>query len=355
MIDSVADYRFLSGTSILITGGTGSLGRAIIRLLLDHADPRRIVVFSRDEFKQHTMAADLGMDSARLRFFLGDVRDSQRLRRALEGVDYVIHAAALKQVPAAEYNPFEFVKTNVLGAQNVIEAAIDTGVKHVVALSTDKAANPVNLYGATKLCSDKIFVAANSYSAGKRTRFAVVRYGNVVGSRGSVVPFFLSRRKAGVLPITHPQMTRFWITLEQGATLVLNALRDMHGGELYVPKIPSMMITDLARLIGPDCRQEIVGIRPGEKLHEMMIGPEDGRNAVDCGAHYVVQPVLSFWGRNGAAYSDLPRCPEGFSFTSDKNERWVTMNQMKRMLLSLDLPDMDDLRQKWAPALSEEC
>ena len=223
------------------------------------------------------------------------MRDKDRLQRAFEGVDFVIHAAALKQVPAAEYNPFEFVKTNVMGAENVIDAAIDAGIKRVVALSTDKAANPINLYGATKLCSDKLFVAGNSYSGPRETRFAVVRYGNVVGSRGSVIPFFLERRKSGVLPITHPGMTRFWITLDQAACFVLNALHSMHGGEIFVPKIPSMRIVDLASLIGPACRHEIVGIRPGEKLHEMMVEPESGHNTLDCGTHYIIQPVLNFW------------------------------------------------------------
>jgi len=346
MLNALTNTDFLNGKSILITGGTGSLGNMLVELISKHARPRRIIVFSRDEYKQHVMSGKFAHVDA-MRFFLGDVRDQQRLRRAFQGVDYIIHAAALKQVPAAEYNPFEFVHTNVLGAQNIIEAAIDVGVQKIVALSTDKAANPINLYGATKLCSDKLFIAGNSYSGGHNTRFAVVRYGNVVGSRGSVVPFFIERRRTGVLPITHTEMTRFWITLEQGATLVLNGLRDMHGGELYVPKIPSMRITDLARLIGPDCRHENVGIRPGEKLHEIMIGREDARNTVDCGTHFIIQPMLKFWENNGGPYAKLPRCAEGFAYTSDANDRWVSDDEMKQMIISLKLSGMDDLLEQW--------
>lgn len=346
MLNQLTDTKFLDGKSVLITGGTGSLGNKLVELLSTRAKPRRIIVFSRDEYKQHVMAGKFAHVDA-MRFFLGDVRDGERLRRAFEGVDFVIHAAALKQVPAAEYNPFEFVRTNVMGAQNVIEAAIDAGVQKIVALSTDKAANPINLYGATKLCSDKLFIAGNSYSGGHGPRFAVVRYGNVVGSRGSVVPFFMEKRKTGVLPITHLEMTRFWITLEQGATLVLNGLRDMHGGELYVPKIPSSKITDLARLIGPDCKIENVGIRPGEKLHEIMIGREDARNTVDCGTHFIIQPMLKFWESNGGPYAKLPRCPEGFAYTSDANDRWVSDEEMKKMIMDLNLAGMDDLLQQW--------
>src|ERR1022692_876915 len=248
MLNQLTNTEHLNGKSVLITGGTGSLGNMLVELIHKHAKPRRIIVFSRDEYKQHVMSAKFAHVEA-MRYFLGDVRDEKRLRRAFEGVDYVIHAAALKQVPAAEYNPFEFVHTNVLGAKNIIKAAIDTGVQKVIALSTDKASNPINLYGATKLCSDKLFVAGNVYSGKRFTRFAIVRYGNVVGSRGSVIPFFLERCKTGVLPITHPEMTRFWITLEQAGIFVLNALLAMHGGEIYVPKIPSMRVTDLARLI----------------------------------------------------------------------------------------------------------
>ena len=348
MIDRILDVRFLSGKSILITGGTGSLGNKLVSLLLEQAAPRRIIIFSRDEFKQFTMAEKFRSQGQVLRFFLGDVRDKDRLKRAFEGVDYVIHAAALKQVPAAEYNPFEFVKTNVIGAENVIDAAIDAGIERVAALSTDKAANPINLYGATKLCSDKLFVAGNSYSGSRQTRFAIVRYGNVVGSRGSVIPFFLERRKTGVLPITHPEMTRFWITLDQAACFVLNALHAMHGGEIFVPKIPSMRIVDLAELIGPDCQHEIIGIRPGEKLHEMMIEPEMGHNALDCGTHYVIQPVLNFWDPSVNGYATMRACPAGFSYTSGANDRWVESEDMRRMILELNLPGAEDLREAWS-------
>jgi len=348
VIDRILDTQFLSGKSVLITGGTGSLGNKLVSLLLEHADPRRIIVFSRDEFKQFTMAEKFRSRRQVLRFFLGDVRDKDRLKRAFEGVDYVIHAAALKQVPAAEYNPFEFVKTNVMGAENVIDAAIDAGIRRVAALSTDKAANPINLYGATKLCSDKLFVAGNSYSGPRDTRFAIVRYGNVVGSRGSVIPFFLERRQTGVLPITHPEMTRFWITLDQAACFVINALHAMHGGEIFVPKIPSMRIVDLARLIGPDCRQEIIGIRPGEKLHEMMIEPEMGHNALDCRTHYVIQPVLTFWNPSANGYAAMPACPAGFSYTSGANDRWVEPEDMKRMILELNVPGAEDLQEAWS-------
>ncbi|HLJ93354.1 MAG TPA: UDP-N-acetylglucosamine 4,6-dehydratase (inverting) [Gemmataceae bacterium] len=350
MINRVDDYGFLEGKSVLITGGTGSLGNQLAQMLLRHSKARRVIVLSRDEFKQYTMQQTFAGAEA-LRFFLGDVRDKDRLRRAFEGADYVIHAAALKQVPAAEYNPFEFINTNVLGAQNVINAALDTGVRRVVALSTDKAANPINLYGATKLCSDKLFVAGNSYRGPRDTGFAVVRYGNVVGSRGSVIPFFLEKRKTGSLPITHPDMTRFWITLEQAANFVLNALRHMQGGEIFVPKIPSMRITDLARLIGPECRQDIVGIRPGEKLHEMLVEPEAGRNTLDCGTHYVIQPVLGFWDSSSNGYAGMPRCPEGFAYTSGNNHRWVSPEEMKHMIRELDLPAAKDLVESWQERL----
>jgi UDP-N-acetylglucosamine 4,6-dehydratase len=350
VIDRIVDGQFLSGKSVLITGGTGSLGNKLVDLMLERAAPRRIIVFSRDEYKQFVMAERFRSNSHLLRFFLGDVRDKNRLKRAFEGVDYVIHAAALKQVPAAEYNPFEFVKTNIMGAENVIDAAIDMGIKRVAALSTDKAANPVNLYGATKLCSDKLFVAGNSYSGSRDTRFAIVRYGNVVGSRGSVIPFFLERRHTGELPITHPDMTRFWITLDQAARFVLNALHSMSGGEIFVPKIPSMRIVDLAKLIGPTCRHEIVGIRPGEKLHEMMVEPESGHNTLDCCTHYVVQPVLNFWNPSINGYGSMHACPPGFSYTSGANDRWVEPEEMKRMILELNLTGLGDLRQAWTQA-----
>ncbi|MBU0677865.1 MAG: UDP-N-acetylglucosamine 4,6-dehydratase (inverting) [Verrucomicrobia bacterium] len=335
----------LEGSRILITGGTGSLGKALTRIILDGTKKARIVIFSRDEFKQFQMLhLYTPEEQNRLRFFLGDVRDGGRLMRAMEGVDYVIHAAALKQVPAAEYNPFEFVKTNVIGAENVINAAIDNDVKHVVALSTDKAANPINLYGATKLCSDKLFVSGNSYSGKHGTRFCVVRYGNVVGSRGSVIPFFLRQRHTGELPITDERMTRFWITLEQGAALVMNALLHMRGGEIWVPKIPSMKVIDLARVIDPDCKCPVVGIRPGEKLHEVMIPVDDGRQTISFENHYVIKPTFPWWDDSWHADRGGELCPEGFYCGSDNNTEWVTDEQLAEMIAGLDLPEA----KEWA-------
>lgn len=331
---------YLSGKRVLITGGTGSLGKQLTRMILDGNPTTTVIIYSRDEFKQFEMQQYYTpAELERLRFFLGDVRDKDRLSRAFDRVEYVIHAAALKQVPAAEYNPFEFVKTNVLGAENIINAAIDKDVKGVVALSTDKAAQPINLYGATKLCSDKLFVSGNSYSAGHRTKFSVVRYGNVVGSRGSVIPFFLSRRKDGELPITDTRMTRFWITLEQGACLVLNAMRDMVGGEIWVPKIPSMKVTDLADVIGPDCRKPVVGIRSGEKLHEVMIPVDDGRNAIEFDHHYVIRPGFPWWDDAWSGQNKGKPCEDGFYFGSDNNKEWVTPDQLAGMVASLDLPE----------------
>ena len=324
---------FLEGQSILITGGTGSFGRAFVKTVLDRFDPRRVIIYSRDELKQYEMAEQF--KDKRLRFFLGDVRDLARLQRACTGVQVVIHAAALKQVPAAEYNPFECIKTNVLGAQNVIEAALNTGVERVLALSTDKAANPINLYGATKLCSDKLFVAANAYSAGRGPLLSVVRYGNVVGSRGSVVPFFLNARKNGVIPITDPRMTRFWITLDQGVEFVLDSVRRMHGGELFVPKIPSTDIMTVVEALAPSCRTEIVGIRPGEKLHELMIGEDDARRTRDMGTHYVMQPQQPWWDEesvNGGAV-----VPDGFSYRSDNNPHRLDVAEVRELLGSLGL------------------
>ncbi len=335
------EWSFLGGTRILITGGTGSLGKQLVRMILDASTDAHIIIFSRDEYKQYDMQAlYTQQELLRLRFFLGDVRDQQRLYRAMHGVDYVIHTAALKQVPAAEYNPFEFVKTNVLGAENVINACLDAGVRKVVALSTDKAANPINLYGATKLCSDKIFTAANSYSGGSGTQFSVVRYGNVVGSRGSVVPFFLSRWREGSLPITDPRMTRFWIKLEQGASLVLNALERMQGGETWVPKIPSMKVVDLARVISPEAEQRIVGIRPGEKLHECMVPIDDGRYTRDVGTAYAILPagnqeLWSFYDKQGCTV-----CPEDFEYRSDKNHIWLSEEQLASMIAGLSLPEV---------------
>ncbi len=318
----------LENSSVLVTGGTGSFGKRLVRTLLDTTKVRRVVIYSRDELKQYEMRQAFN-DDRRLRFFIGDVRDAARLSRALDGTDIVVHAAALKQVPAAEYNPFEAVKTNIQGAQNVIDAAIDRGVMRVIALSTDKASSPINLYGATKLVSDKLFVQGNSYAGNKPTRFAVVRYGNVVGSRGSVVPFFQAKANSGVLPITDERMTRFWITLQQGVDFVLSSLEQMRGGELFVPKIPSMRVTDLAKAIAPEARLEIVGIRPGEKLHEEMISQDDARRTLDIGDRYVIQPEFGWWGNDHLHGQPLP---EGFAYTSDTNDTWLDIPGLKALL-----------------------
>lgn len=312
----------INNSTILVTGGTGSFGNTFLPLTLAKYNPKKIIVFSRDEMKQWEMAK-LFKDDSRVRFFIGDVRDRERLYRALDGVDYVVHAAATKIVPTAEYNPFECVKTNVHGAMNLIDACIDQGVKRVVALSTDKASSPVNLYGATKLASDKLFVAANSYSGSHNTRFAVVRYGNVMGSRGSVIPFFMSIREKGVLPITDERMTRFMISLEQGVELVWHAFDDMEGGEIYVKKIPSMKVTDLAKTIDPAAKLEYVGIRPGEKLHEQMIGPEDSFYTYEYPEHFKILPVINGWGSCSNRIKDGIKVPEGFSYTSDNNTEWM--------------------------------
>ncbi|MGO6840438.1 UDP-N-acetylglucosamine 4,6-dehydratase (inverting) [Rhizobium leguminosarum] len=313
----------LTGQSILITGGTGSFGHAFLPMTLERYNPRRIIVYSRDEMKQWEMAKKYNGDK-RVRFFIGDVRDRERLYRALDGVDYVVHAAATKIVPTAEYNPFECIKTNINGAMNVIDACIDRGIKRVVALSTDKASSPINLYGATKLASDKLFVAGNSYSGGHRTRFAVVRYGNVMGSRGSVIPFFLSIKDKGVLPITDSRMTRFMITLEQGVELVWHAFDDMEGGEIYVKKIPSMKMVDLAAAVAPEVQIEIVGIRPGEKLHEQMIGEEDSFYTYEYNDHFKILPAINNWGTSAERIKDGVKVAEGFSYTSDNNKEWLS-------------------------------
>jgi len=323
----------LNGKSILVTGGTGSFGRAFLKHVLDRfPDVARLVVYSRDELKQFEMGHAFGEKQyPALRYFLGDVRDKDRLTRALEGIDVVVHAAALKQLPAAEYNPFEFIKTNVLGAQNLIEACLDTAVKHVVALSTDKAAAPINLYGATKLCSDKLFVAANSIKGKRDLRFSVVRYGNVMGSRGSVIPFFLEQAKTGKLPITDPAMTRFNISLDEGIEMVLWALENALGGEIFVPKIPSYRITDVASAIGPDCEQQIVGIRPGEKLHEEMITSSDSLNTVDLGRRYAILPASQ--GEVRSAYlerADL--VAPGFSYNSGNNPDFLSVGQLRDLI-----------------------
>lgn len=323
--------NWIDGRSVLVTGGTGSFGKRLIRTLLDRHRPNRVVIVSRDELKQHEMRTG-GFDDPRLRYFIGDVRDVDRLRRAFDGVDVVIHAAALKQVPACEYNPFEAIKTNVIGAQNVIEAAIDRKVKRVVALSTDKACNPVNLYGASKLCSDKLFVSGNHYSGEHGTRFAAVRYGNVVGSRGSVIPLFIQQRKTGRLTLTHPDMTRFWITLQQGVDFVLSSLESMTGGEIFVPKIPSTKIVDLARVIGPDCDIVDVGIRPGEKLHEVMIAEDDSRATIDLGDHYVICPSFAWWDMNGGSVRGGKSVPEGFRYSSDLNNDWLDTKRIAELV-----------------------
>jgi UDP-N-acetylglucosamine 4,6-dehydratase (inverting) len=313
----------LTNSSILITGGTGSFGHTFVPLTLAKYNPRRLVIYSRDEMKQWEMAK-LYSNDERVRFFIGDVRDKDRLLRALSGVDYVVHAAATKIVTTAEYNPFECVKTNVFGAMNLIDACIDQGVKNVVALSTDKASSPINLYGATKLTSDKLFVAGNAYSGEHGTRFSVVRYGNVMGSRGSVIPFFLSIRDTGVLPITDERMTRFMISLEQGVELVWQAFEDMVGGEIYVKKIPSMKVTDLARVVAPECKQEVVGIRPGEKLHEQMIGVEDAHYTFEYPEHFKILPTINDWGISPERIKDGKKVPEGFVYDSYNNAEWMT-------------------------------
>lgn len=313
---------------MLITGGTGSFGNTFVPMTLARYNPRRLVIFSRDEMKQWEMAK-LYKGDDRVRFFIGDIRDKERLARALNGIDFVVHAAATKIVPTAEYNPFECVKTNVIGAMNLIDAAIDAGVKRVVALSTDKASSPANLYGATKLASDKLFIAGNSYSGSQDTRFAVVRYGNVMGSRGSVIPFFLSEAEKGVLPLTDARMTRFMITLEEGVELVWHAFHDMIGGEIYVKKIPSMSIVDIARAVVPEARHEIIGIRPGEKLHEQMISPEDSFYTYEYSEHFKILPAIHNWDASAERIKDGKRVPEGFLYTSDNNPEWMSVAELQ--------------------------
>ena len=326
----------LSRKSVLITGGTGSFGKKFVSTILDQfPDVRRIVIYSRDELKQFEMAQKFpDTKFPQIRFFIGDVRDRDRLSRAMEEIDVVIHAAALKQVPAAEYNPFEAIKTNIIGAQNVIETAIDNGVKKVVALSTDKAAAPINLYGATKLCSDKLFVSANNFRGRHDIKFSVVRYGNVIGSRGSVVPFFLKKRKDGIIPITDDRMTRFNITLSEGVELVLMALRQMWGGEIFVPKIPSYRIMDVAEAIAPDCERKIIGIRPGEKLHEEMITRTDAINTIECDKYFVILPSMPLWDfEKFRAEFDGCYCPDGFHYSSGKNKEWLTVEQIRQLIV----------------------
>jgi UDP-N-acetylglucosamine 4,6-dehydratase (inverting) len=315
-------------SSILVTGGTGSFGNAFVPATLDKYNPKRIIIFSRDEMKQWEMAKNFESDP-RVRFFIGDVRDRDRLYRALDGVDYVVHAAATKIVPTAEYNPFECIKTNVIGAMNLIDACIDKKVKKVVALSTDKASSPVNLYGATKLTSDKLFVSGNAYSGEHGSRFSVVRYGNVMGSRGSVIPFFLSIRDKGVLPITDPRMTRFMISLEQGVELVWHAFEDMEGGEIYVKKIPSMTVPEVASAIAPEAEQKVVGIRPGEKLHEQMIGEEDAAFTYEYTEHFKILPAIHNLHLSKERIKNGKPVPEGFRYTSDNNTEWMSREDLQ--------------------------
>lgn len=330
----------LNGKTVLITGGTGSFGKKFTKIAFEkYPDIKKIIIFSRDEYKQFVMQnmSEFKPYLEKIRFFIGDVRDKERLYRAFEGVDVVVHAAALKQVPACEYNPFEAVKTNVLGAQNIIDAAIDKGVKKVVALSTDKACAPINLYGATKLCSDKLFIAGNSYCGSKVTRFSVVRYGNVAGSRGSVIPFFqkLVTEGAKELPITDLKMTRFWLKLEQAVEMVLEAIENMQGGELYVKKIPSMRMTDLAKAIAPDLAIKEIGIRPGEKIHEQMITKEDARNTIDMGEFYIILPEINIEHIN-YKYPNAKPVDSDFEYHSGNNDRWLSVEDMRKLIGELN-------------------
>lgn len=326
----------LNDKTILITGGTGSFGKKCTEIILKNFKPEKLIIFSRDELKQLEMRQIFSdKDYPCIRYFIGDVRDKERLHRAFDGVDYVIHTAALKQVPTAEYNPFETIKTNILGAENIINIAIDKEVKKVIALSTDKAASPINLYGATKLCSDKLFIAGNVYSGWHKTRFSVVRYGNVVGSRGSVIPFFKKIRETGTLPITDPRMTRFWITIEQSVQFVLKCLELMQGGELFVPKIPSMNIMDLARAIAPKCGHKIIGIRPGEKLHEVMITKDDSRHTLEFEDYYIVEPEFHWWSNEGHIANGGKPVKEDFKYASNTNDRWLTVEELRELIKNI--------------------
>lgn len=321
---------------ILIIGGTGSFGKKFVEIMLQNYNPKKLIIFSRDEFKQYEMAKIYPHTKYDcMRYFIGDVRDKERLYRAVRGVDFIIHAAALKQVPIAEYNPFEAVKTNIMGAQNIIEVAIDQGVKKVIALSTDKAANPINLYGATKLCSDKLFIAGNAYVGEKETTFSVVRYGNVVGSRGSVIPLFLKERETGILPITDSRMTRFWITLEQGVNFVIKSFDQMVGGEIFVPKIPSMNIMELAQAICPNCQIKIIGIRPGEKLHELMITKDDASKTIEFADYYVIKPDFWFFYRRFNGDAGVP-VPDNFEYNSGTNPWRLTIEEMRNLIRKCD-------------------
>jgi len=318
-----------SQESILVTGGTGSFGKKFVEIMLRDYQPQRLKVFSRDELKQHEMRTS-GFDHPSLRYFIGDVRDVERLKRALDGVTVVVHAAALKQVPACEYNPFEAIQTNIMGGRNVIDAALDQGVRRIVALSTDKAVNPINLYGATKLCAEKVFVQANAYAGARNTRFSCVRYGNVVGSRGSVIPIFLEQRRRGKITITDPRMTRFWLTLEQGVKFVIRCLEQMHGGEIFVPKIPSMRLLDLAETVAPGCQVEYIGIRPGEKLHEVLVSEDESRQTVEAEDMYVIQPSHPWW--KSENWVNVKPLPEGFRYSSDTNDRWLARRELEELV-----------------------
>ncbi len=321
--------------SVLVTGGTGSFGRKLVELMLREYRPQKLIVFSRDELKQHEMRAS-GLDHPSLRYFLGDVRDQQRLERAFSGVSVVVHAAALKQVPACEYNPFEAIQTNVMGGKNVIEAAINCGVRRIVALSTDKAVNPINLYGATKLCAEKMFVQANAYAGAQDTRFSCARYGNVVGSRGSVIPIFMEQRARGRITITDPRMTRFWITIDQGVRFVVRCIEQMHGGEIFVPKIPSMKLLDMAQAIAPDCQIDCTGIRPGEKLHEVLLSEDEARHAIEGEDMFVIQPAHSWWRKENWKIATPLR--EGFRYASDTNSQWLTAVDLYRLVEGIAPP-----------------
>jgi UDP-N-acetylglucosamine 4,6-dehydratase len=316
--------------TVLVTGGTGSFGRKFVEIMLKDYKPAKLIIFSRDELKQHEMR-ETGFDHPSLRYFIGDVRDVARLRRAMDGVDIVVHAAALKQVPACEYNPNEAVKTNILGGSNVIDAALDVEVERVMALSTDKAVNPINIYGATKLAAEKLFVQSNAYAGRKRTRFACVRYGNVVGSRGSVVPIFLRQRETGKLTITDERMTRFWLSLEQGVRFTIRCIEQMQGGEVFVPKIPSMRVMDLAQAIAPDCEVQVIGIRPGEKLHEVLISEDEARHSLELEDMFVVEPPGALWFGHGWREKGKP-LPEGFRYASNTNDRWLTVEEIREMV-----------------------
>lgn len=329
----------LNGKTILITGGTGSFGRQFVKVVTEQYQPKKLIIFSRDELKQSEMAAEFPKSKYPfIRFFIGDVRDKERLHRAFEGVDLLIHAAALKQVDTCEYNPFEAIKTNVIGSANVIDAALDCNVETVINLSTDKAANPINLYGATKLCSDKMFVAANNYRGTRSTRFSVVRYGNVVASRGSVVPLFLRQKETGVLTVTDPEMTRFWISLEDAVQFVLSNMEIMKGGEIFVPKIPSMKITDLAKAIAPDCEIKVVGIRPGEKLHEVMVARDDARYTIELDDRFVIYPTDISYNAERQRRADAlggSCCENGFEYSSDNNTEWLSVEQLQQIVSAL--------------------